>query len=89
MAKVRWVHREFNNTLDGNGFYISFNYEETALVFEKHHQPFLFLVLNGDFREQYEKAIAKGKGAVCKVYRKYRKEFRSWKSEEKKRLKKS
>jgi hypothetical protein len=73
----------------GKGFHISYNPHlskpelgcwksndgkpETALVIDS----IKFLILNGDFRKEYEKALPKGLTECLKVFRKHKKKSRS------------
>jgi len=53
--------------------------DETALCVEDSTNPMgrCFLILNGDFRKDYEEAFPLGKEACIAVYEKYREEYRS------------
>ena len=86
---MRWKKVRDNVILKGKGFHISYNpylskpevrsfrsddgLPETALVVDS----IRFLILNGDFRKEYEKAFPKGLTECLKVFRKHERKSRS------------
>jgi len=90
---TKWKTLRHNMILDGGDFYISFNpcpwagtkmFEsdtdrgETALC-----KDGKFLILNGDFRKEYEGVFGEGYTACFAVYEQHRAEFdSSWTTQE-------
>lgn len=79
-----------NSILEGEDFYISYNpcpgmglrmfmgdggSDETALVIEGEDKK--FLILNGDYREEYEKLFPFGLEKCIEFYEKHKKESQS------------
>lgn len=70
MTESKWVFGIPNSRLNGEGYAISYNpYEgETALWYKNH-----CLILNGDWRKQYEEVFDKGADACYnEVFLKYK-----------------
>ena len=72
-----WVKLRYNMVLSGDGFYVSYNpgegplapddgKPETALVIKNVRGP-TFLILNGDFRKEFENLIDQGCDA-CRMF---------------------
>lgn len=83
---VKWKRLERNEILTGDGFYISYNPKpcfdsnfiksdggqaETALCIRRSGKNH-WLILNGDFRREYEAAFLIGLGACLSVWTKYK-----------------
>jgi hypothetical protein len=90
-----------NEIIEGNGFYVSYlphsnsafgmfsgdgGGAETALVKKNGDKRPVYLVLNGDFREQYKAALAGGYDACLRVYEAHKKSSRSTWSEDDKQV---
>lgn len=90
---MEWKDNGANQLLKGEDkrFYISYNpklgmgirifeadnsADETALCITASTKPY-FLILNGDFRKEYEAVINKGLGACLQVFLKHEKEHGS------------
>lgn len=90
IEKKKWVSRGDNVTLDFEEFYVSYNpcvrpsifdmfmdsafKEETALY---SRNDGLWMILNGDFRKEYEKISYKGLDACIEFYKDHKEEFGS------------
>lgn len=87
-TRMKWEDLGSNQIIQGKDFYISFNSSpggdisffksdnasaETALCITRNSKTH-FLILNGDFRKEYEKAIKNGLGACLNVYIRHKKE---------------
>ena len=90
---MKWTKLEHNEVLEGDGFYISFlpntrnfmGFEsklfagddkgqgETALV-----KDGTYLILNGDYRKEYEEAVPNGYEACRAVYESHQHKASSW-----------
>ena len=68
--------------IEGRGFYISYRMGETALVKTKKDQRSTYLILDGDWRDEYRKAVNKGYRACLAVYNKHKAGSRSEWSED-------
>lgn len=92
MTKFRKNPSGSNYLLEGEGFYISYNShpggginffmaddgrDETALCIEKENGDRLWLILNGDFRKEYEERFPKGLDACIELYQKLKQEHHS------------
>lgn len=71
------------DVIEGKNFYISYRMGETALVGnpDKDGRP-KYLILNGDFRDEYRKVIKRGYRACVRVYDKHKAVCRSEWSED-------
>lgn len=86
-GKPNWVMTPNGNwILQGRGFYISYNKspflgsgEETALLIE---EDGVWRILDGDFREEYEKEFWKGAKACLKVYERNIKDRSEWSTDD-------
>ena len=78
-----------NLTLDGDGFYISYNSGATLLLPDspngetalcvpdsKKYNP--YYILNGDFRKEYEELIPKGLEACMEFFKSQSDKISSW-----------
>lgn len=90
--KIKWEITPMGNyILNGKGFFISYNSnpgggismfdgdygsDETAIVTDKGYS-----ILNGDFREEYEKLVPEGLDACIDFYKKHEEDKSSWSSE--------
>lgn len=76
----KWEQRTFNQVLYGNGFFISYNPDTTAMGVDSWtgdgdtpDETALvngagYKILNGDFRAAYEKLVPQGYDACLKFY---------------------
>ena len=78
-----------NLTLDGDGFYISYNSGEsllgpdttngeTAICLKESSVANPFYILNGDFRKEYEELVPKGLEACMEFFKSQSDKISSW-----------
>lgn len=90
MIKLKWKDNGINSVLEVKDFYISFNGDTNSMLgmsmFDWDNNGSCetalckgdsFLILNGDFRKEYEKVISKGYKACKEVFNKFKKKHKS------------